>query len=117
MIIIPLGSSAPLQPIDTIHTMLSSDFAVIQWLVPEVAYTPENYTVIYGTDRTMLNYTSQIVLGTTDIKATNQAYLVTLTNLMSNTTYYYQVVAINNIGLNSSVIGELATPLPGNNIV
>ena len=80
-----------------------------------MAYTPENYTVVFGKEHTRLNYTSEIVFGSTNIRAMNQVYSVTLMNLMSNTTYYYQVVATNNIGLNSSVIGELATPLSGNN--
>lgn len=108
-----VDSSAPVQPIDIVHTTLTSDLAVIQWLVPEVAYTPETYNVIYGTDRTSLNYTSETVIGATDTTALNQVYSVTLRNLHSNTTYYYQVVATNNIGVNSSLISELSTPLPG----
>ena len=102
-----------MQPIDTVHTTLSSELAVIQWLVPEIAYTPETYTVTYGTDRTMLNYTSEVVIGSTDVTAVNQVYSVTLRNLQSNTRYYYQVVATNNIGTNSSVISDLMTPQPG----
>ena len=108
------GSSAPAQPIDTVHTTLSSELAVIQWLVPVVAYTPETYTVSYGTDPTMLNYTSEVIVGSTDVTAINQVHLVTLRNLQSNTRYYYRVVATNTIGTNSSVIRELLTPQPGN---
>ena len=107
------GSSAPMQPIDIVHTTLSSELAVIQWLVPEVVYSPETYTVTYGSDRTRLNYTSEVVFGSTDITAMNQVYSVTLRNLQSNTRYYYRVVAANSIGMNSSVISDLVTPLPG----
>ena len=41
------GLSAPIQPTDVVHTTLSSELAVVQWLVPEVAYTPETYTITY----------------------------------------------------------------------
>lgn len=81
--------------------------------MPQVAYTPENYTVIYGTNRSILNDTSARVLGTPDITAINQIYSVTLRGLQPNTRYYYQVVATNSIGMNLSVIAELVTPLPG----
>ena len=88
---------------------------MIEWLVPEVAYTPETYTVIYGTDRTMLNYTSEPVMDASDITALNQIqYSVPLRDLQPNTRYYYQVVAADSIGMNSSVVSELVTPLPGN---
>ena len=95
---ITLGSSAPVQPTDIVHTTLSSELAVIQWIVPEIAYTPETYTVTFGTDRTMLNYTSEVVVGSTDVTAINQVYSVTLRNLQSNTRYYYRVVAISSFG-------------------
>ena len=108
-----LGSSAPVQPIDVVHTTLSSEIAVIEWLVPAVAYTPETYTVTYGTDHTMLNYTSEVVVGSTDIMAISQVYSVTLRNLQSNTRYYYEVVATNSNGTNSSMIRNLLTPQPG----
>ena len=108
-----LGLSVPAQPIDVAHTTLSSEYAMIEWLVPEVAYTPETYTVIYGTDRTVLNYTSELVMGPSDITARNQMYSIPLRDLQPNTRYYYQVVAANSIGMNSSVVSELVTPLPG----
>ena len=111
-----LGSSTPMQPTDIVHTTLSSELAVIQWLVSEVAYTPETYTIVYGTDTTLLNNTSQVVMGDRDIAAMNQIYSVTLRDLQSSTRYYYQVVATNSIGMNSSVVGELVTPLPGSNV-
>ena len=108
-----LGSSAPIQPTDVVHTTLSSELAIIQWHVPAVAYTPETYTVTYGTDRTVLNYTSEVVVGSTDITAINQVYSVTLRNLQSSTRYYYRVAATNSNGTTSSVLRNLQTPQPG----
>ena len=108
-----LGASNPVRPIDIVHTTLSSELAVILWLVPQVSYTPETYVIIYGTDRMTLNYTSEMILGNTDVTAMNQIYTATLRGLQPNTRYYYQVVATNSIGMNSSVVAEVVTPLPG----
>ena len=106
------GPSAPTQPINVVHTTLSSDLAVIQWLIPFVMYTPENYTIVYWEDQSLLNYSSDVVIGTDDITLINQVYSVTLSGLESNTSYYYQVIARNNIGTNSSDVRLLETPLP-----
>ena len=108
-----LGASNPVRPIDIVHTTLSSELAVIQWLVPQVSYTPETYVIIYGTDSMTLNYTSERIIGNTDVTAMNQIYTATLRGLQPNTRYYYQVVATNSIGMNSSVVAEVVTPLPG----
>ena len=107
-----IGSSVPMQPIDIVHTTLSSELAEVQWLVPVITYTPENYTVIYWTDQALLNYLSDVVTGTSNISDTNRVYSATLKDLQSNTTYYYQVVARNSIGVNVSDIAVLVTPLP-----
>ena len=104
--------SAPLKPMDVVHTTLSSELAEIQWLIPVVVYTPENYTVLYGRDQVLLNYSSDMVVGTNNISHTNQIYSVTLRGLEPNITYYYQVIARNAIGVNSSDVGVLVTPLP-----
>ena len=101
-----------MQPIGVVHTTLSSELASIQWLVPAIAYTPENYTVIYGRDPTLLNYTSEVIVGTSIITSTNLMYSSTLSGLEPNTTYYYQVMARNSIGANSSNVQQVITPLP-----
>lgn len=107
-----IGPSVPQKPINVVHTTLSSELAEIQWLVPAVAYTPENYTVIYGRDQTLLNYSSDVVSGTSNISDANQMYSVRLNGLEANTTYFYRVVARNRIGMNSSDLQVLTTPLP-----
>lgn len=100
-----------MNPIDVVHIASSSKQAEIQWLIPAINYTPENYTVIYGKDEALLNYSSDTVVGTSDIKETNQLYSITLENLEANTTYYYQVIARNSFGTNSSDVKMLITPL------
>ena len=104
--------SAPMIPIDLVHTTLSFELAQIQWLIPEIVYTPENYTVVYGKEQTLLNYSSNVIVGTDNITSRNQIYSTTLSVLEPNTTYYYQVIATNSVGRNSSIIRQLLTPLP-----
>lgn len=104
--------SAPMEPVNVVHTALSFEQADIQWLIPAIVYTPENYTVIYGRDSMLLNYTSEVVIGTRNITARNEMYSATLIGLEPNTTYYYQVIARNSIGINSSDVRQLLTPLP-----
>ena len=107
-----IGPSVPLQPIDLVHSTLSSEFVEIQWQVTAIAYTPENYSVIYGRSQDLMNNTTGIISSTDDITKINQIYSFTLNGLDSNATYYYQVVSENTIGKNVSSIGELVTLLP-----
>ena len=99
-------------PIDIFHTTQSSTEALISWLVPEIAYTAEDYTVMYGTNRSFLNYSSATVTGNRDISSVNQMYSITLDELLPNTSYYYQLIAENTIGTNSSEVRAFMTPLP-----
>ncbi len=109
--------SAPMKPIDVVVTTLSSGNAEIQWLIPAIVYTPENYSVVYGTDQTQLRYSSEVIIGTNIITYTNQVHSATLSGLESNTTYYYQVVARNSAGINSSDVEDLVSPLPSKQYV
>ena len=61
----------------------------------------------------VLNFSSSMLTGTRNIAATNQVYSTSISGLLPNTTYFYQVVAVNVIGSNSSRIMQLTTPSPG----
>ena len=111
--IFPIGPVLPEEPIQLRHTNIASDLAVVVWLIPEVTYTPETYTVHYGVNQTVLNFSSSMVMGTRDLAATNQVYSASISSLLPNTTYFYQVVAVNVIGSNSSRIMQFTTPSAG----
>ena len=77
--------------------------ATIQWTVPRIAYTPETYTVHYGTSSGSLIPFNQQRQSGDDFTVTNLPFSVQLTGLSAGTTYYYQVVAMNSVGSTPSV--------------
>ena len=104
--------SAPFQPSSIVITAISAEQVDLQWIISRVTYIPEIYTVMYGISSTLLNYTSDAVVGGSDITAINQVYSASLNGLQPSTTYYYQVVATNSAGSNSSNVEQVTTPLP-----
>ena len=68
-----------------------------------IVYTPENYTVRFGTSPGSLTHFSQQQQGGDNFIATNLPFSVELTGLSAGTTYYYQVVAVNSVGTTASV--------------
>ena len=76
--------------------------ATIQWTVSRIAYTPETYTVHFGTSSGSLTNVSQQQQSGDNFTATNLQFSVQLTGLSAGTTYYYQVVAMNSVGSTAS---------------
>ena len=81
-------------------TVTSFSTVTISWSVSRVAYTPETYTVVYGTNQLNLNQRSTTVVGASG--ATH--YSVELTELQHSTLYYFQVESTNTIGITYSEI-------------
>ena len=63
-----------------------------------IAFTPETYSVKYGTERDNLESFSSPVQSGTNFRAVNLPFSVTVTGLMPQTVYYYQLVTSNSIG-------------------
>ena len=83
--------------------------ATIQWTVSRIAYTPETYTVHFGTSSGSLTNVSQQQESGDNVTATNLSFSIELTGLSAGTTYYYQVVAMNSVGSTSSVEQSFTT--------
>lgn len=77
------------------YTNTTHSTATIEWRVSTINYTPERYNVEYGISSTILNGRSDFVQSGSDITIMNNVYSTTITELSSNTTYYYRVVATN----------------------
>ena len=108
--LIHIGQSLPVRPLAS-NVHVHSNTATIYWIVPEVAYTPENYTVLYGLAVDNLTMTSSTVNMVHDdfLTATNIQYNVTINGLALNEDYYFQIVSDNILGRNYSGIGNFTT--------
>ena len=93
-----VGPGSPLQPTEVQVINVSATTATVLWVVNQFAYTPEQYTVNYGTTMESLAITSTTVNSITDFSATNITSNVTLFGLTPNTLYYYQVRSTNSYG-------------------
>ena len=103
------GPSSPLQPSNVVSTGVRHNTATIQWTVSMIAYTPENYTVHFGTSSGSLTPFNQQRQSGDGFTTTNLLFSVQLTGLASGTTYYYQVVAVNSEGSTASVEQSFTT--------
>ena len=106
----PTGPSSPLQPANVMSTGITHNRATIQWTVPRIAYTPETYTVHFGTSSGSLTPFNQQRENSDNFTATNLEFSVQLTGLSPGTTYYYQVVAVNSVpSSNQSTVQQFIT--------
>ena len=103
------GPSSPLQPSNLMSTGITHSRATIQWTVSRIAYTPETYTVHFGTTPGSLTNVSQQLQSGDNFTATNLQFSVQLTGLSAGTTYYYQVVAMNSVGSTASIEQNFTT--------
>ena len=103
------GPIPPEQPTGLGFDDITYTAAVLEWTIPYISYTPENYQVRYGLTEANLDQASQIVDGGTDLVSTNQVFSVGLTGLLPDTTYYWKVVASNSFTTTESSIGTFVT--------
>ena len=116
-ILIIIGPTVPVQPVLR-EVSVTPTTATISWIIPQVLYTPENYTVLFGTSMDELNMISSVVNANNIddlmfITATNAQYNVTIQGLNINVVYYYQVESVNTIGKNYSSISNFTTSESG----
>ena len=101
--ILSAGPSSPLQPSNLTSTGVTHNTATIFWTVSRIAYTPETYTVHFGTSPGSLTSFNQQRQSGNNFTATNLQFSLQLTGLSAGTTYYYQVVAVNSVRSTASV--------------
>ena len=107
---VPTGPSDPEQPTSLSTTGTRFNGTTIDWTVSRIAYTPETYTVHFGTSSGSLTNVSQQRQSGDNFTATNLPFSVQLTGLTPATDYSYRVVATNTIGRTTmSVIGMFRT--------
>lgn len=110
------GQSSPVQPSIIRTVNVTADSATVQWVVPYLAYTQEQYSVSYGTARDSLDQSSPILSSTADISASNVTYNVSIQDLIPNTAYYFQLLSRNTFGMTTSATMTFTTMEAGNYI-
>ena len=93
-----VGPSNPVQPIRLSVTDISSNSALVHWIVPHIAYTPEQYIVYYGTSQTFLSRRTSVLSSPTDLAVTNATYASNITGLEANRAYYFYINSTNSYG-------------------
>ena len=106
---LPIGPSRPHSPVNTTATSIRYNGAVINWIVTSIAYTPEQYTVLYGTSSNNLSQSSLVLNGSANFSITDAMLSLDLIDLMNDTLYYYKVRSTNTVGSTESDINNFRT--------
>lgn len=85
---------APAEPVASIADITAYTIT-INWIVPELTYGRENYTVWLGTTVDDINISAGTVTSTSDLTATDQLYSLTISSLTPGSQYYFMVVSRN----------------------
>jgi len=93
-----ISTSGPANPVQPQHLMNISthhDRATVQWSISYIAYTPETYTVNYGSAMNWLGISAIATQRGDNFTIHNQLFMFSaeLTGLSPGVTYYYQVEA------------------------
>ena len=104
-----LGPRNPVQPTSVRFTNTTHSTATIEWRMSRINYTPESYSVQYGTRSTLLELETMSIESGSDVTITNRIYSVDIRGLTFNTTYYYQVTASNSFGSTYSSVKSFVT--------
>ena len=96
---------------------VTASSAIVQWLVPYLAYTQEQYNVSYGIARDTLNQSRLVMNLEPSLSASNITYSVPLQDLIPNSVYFFQIRSTNMQGVTLSNIMTLITLETGKNFV
>ena len=102
------GPMAPLEVTSRVNDILDTS-VVIVWTVPAIAYTPETYRVVFGTEEDNLDRMSATEESGTDIMAIDILLSLSLTGLEPETMYYYRVKATNSFATTFNDVTSFTT--------
>ncbi len=108
-ILFSLAPTGPDVPINIYTTNITYDSVIIHWTIPLLAYTPEQYSIYYGTSQTSLTKFNLTVNGLVNYTIANAEYNITVTGLVFNTNYYYRIMATNTEGMINTDIDNFST--------
>ena len=101
-LLICIAVAAPPAPILTYHIYgVSTELAILHWIIPRIAYTPETYYIQYrlsGEEGSDTIFTSTSICGSSELSARDVEYSIVLDGLSSGTFYVANIVANNSVG-------------------
>ena len=108
-----IGRIIPAQPTRVQTVNITSTSVTVQWVIPHLSYTPEQYTINYGTARETLDQRSAVLSSRADISLSNTTYQLTLQGLAPNTNYFFQLRSMNSYGETTTEIMTFMTSEAG----
>ena len=99
------GASLPNTPTNLQTAATDFTSVRISWDVSDIPYTPETYTILYGTDSSSLSQSSSPVHSDLPLSPGTQQFSVSVSGLQENIVYYFQVEAVNSVGSAQSQLG------------
>lgn len=98
------GPSRPMG-VDVGVINITATSAIIEWVVPQLVYTPETYLIRYGSNTVNRSLT---VSSTDELGTTNTRYEVAVTQLIPAVNYFLEISSENTIG-SASVESSFST--------
>ena len=106
------GMLPPHMPI--VRDPITTPYSVnILWVVTNITFDPETYSVLYGSNMTMLLSASEVVEGNNDTSVINEVFSSNISGLLPFTTYYYIIRAINTVGSTNTSVMNFTTDETG----
>ena len=103
------ASSRPVVATNVVSTA-GATTANISFIIPTIAYTPENYTIRYtGETFQTTQATSMLRMSSDNISAVNERYMFTLRGLEEDNTYSFTVDSTNCNGTTSTAVMNFTT--------
>ena len=96
-----------------IEVATSTNSVNISWMVPNIIFDQETYSVQYGIYDTMMLLGTRNVTGNSELSTVNEVFSVTITGLTPFTRYYYILTATNSFDSTSSAATNFVTDEAG----
>lgn len=111
----PAGPAVPLPLVNVRVAAISHDFVLVQWVVQEIAFTPETYELHYRPVVSESEEDTSTVTATSgdDFTQRNTAHTAIVEALEPGTQYVFFITATNSEGTTTSEEGNFTTRASG----